>query len=193
MLEFANDYPWLMALAIFLARVADVSLGTVRTIVVFRGYKFLAAAIGFCEILLWVMASAQVLTNLDAWYLAVAYAGGFAAGNYVGIWLESKLAMGDELVRAISYAKGGHLARTLREYGFDAIEMHADRGPDEPLEVVIVVCSRRRMPRLIGLIHDADPQAIYTINDVKRAYLGNVDTPVHVPFLAGWRVRGKRK
>ncbi len=65
MLELLNNEPWLLAIAIFAARVGDVSLGTVRTIVVFRGYKFLAAAIGFFEILLWVAAAGQVLTNLD--------------------------------------------------------------------------------------------------------------------------------
>lgn len=193
MLELINSQPWILALAIFLARLADVSLGTVRTIVVFRGFKFLAAVIGFVEILIWVAAAGLVLNNLDDWYLAVAYAAGFAAGTYAGIWLESKLAIGDELIRAISYAQDSYLARTLREAGFDAIEMKADRGTDEPLEVVLVTASRRRVARAISLIRQADPKAIYTINDVKQAHLGAMDTPVHVPFLGGWRVRGKRK
>lgn len=193
MLELIYSQPWILALVIFLARLADVSLGTVRTIVVFRGFKFLAAVIGFVEILIWVAAAGLVLNNLDDWYLAVAYAAGFAAGTYAGIWLESKLAIGDELIRAISYAQDSYLARTLREAGFDAIEMKADRGADEPLEVVLVTASRRRVARAISLIRKADPKAIYTINDVKQAHHGAVVTPVHVPFLGGWRVRGKRK
>lgn len=193
MLELIYSQPWILALVIFLARLADVSLGTVRTIVVFRGFKFLAAVIGFVEILIWVAAAGLVLNNLDDWYLAVAYAAGFAAGTYAGIWLESKLAIGDELIRAISYAQDSYLARTLREAGFDAIEMKADRGADEPLEVVLVTASRRRVAKAISLIRKADPKAIYTINDVKQAHLGAMVTPVHVPFLGGWRVRGKRK
>lgn len=193
MLELINSQPWILAVAIFLARLADVSLGTVRTIVVFRGYKFLAALIGFFEVILWVAAAGQVLTNLDNWYLAIAYAAGFAAGTYVGIWMESKMAMGDELIRAISYARDSYLARTLREAGFDAIELKAQREAAEPLEVVLVVATRRRVAKAISLIREADPQAIYTIHDVKQAHHGAYAAPVHAPFLSGWRVRGKRK
>jgi uncharacterized protein YebE (UPF0316 family) len=97
-MDFSQLPPWLLALAIFSARIVDVSLGTLRTIVVFRGYPIVAAVLGFFEILVWLVAAGQVFQNLGAWYLAIAYAGGFAAGNIVGMWFESKLAMGSELV-----------------------------------------------------------------------------------------------
>lgn len=168
MIELIQAHPWLLAIAIFLARVGDVSLGTVRTIVVFRGYAAVAAAIGFFEILLWVAAAGQVLTNLEDWYLAVAYAGGFAAGNYVGIHLEALLAMGDELVRIISFKTDGHLGRALRASGFEPIRLSGEMGDDRPVEVLIVESSRRRMPKLVQLIREADPEAIFTINDIKR-------------------------
>ena len=100
-MDVLDTYPWILPLAIFLARIVDVSLGTFRTIVVFRGYRALAAIIGFFELIIWTLASAQVLGNLDKWYLVIAYAGGFGTGNYVGIWLESKLAIGSEMVRAV--------------------------------------------------------------------------------------------
>ena len=80
-MEILVAYPYLLAPWIFLTRVADVSLGTFRTIVIFRGHKFIASFIGFFEITIWLVAAAQVLTNLDKWYLALAYAGGFAVGN----------------------------------------------------------------------------------------------------------------
>ena len=121
-------HPVLLAMAIFFARIMDVSLGTVRTIVVFRGHRLLAAVIGFFEIIIWVVAAGQVLQNLDAWYLVVAYAGGFGAGNYIGIWMESKLAIGREMVSAISFRADGGLARLLRERGFRAIDVDADMG-----------------------------------------------------------------
>lgn len=194
MIEFLHAHVWLLAIAIFLARVGDVSLGTFRTIVVFRGYALLAAGIGFFEILLWVAAASQVLTNLHDWYLAVAYAGGFAAGNYVGIRVESALAMGDELVRAISFRRGGHLAGILKAHGFDPIVLEGGTRDERPVEVVIVVAGRRRMPSLIRLIRQHDPEAIYTVNDVKRVYNGvDIVQGRRVPFFAGWRARGKRK
>lgn len=193
MLELLLANPWLLALAIFLARVGDVSLGTVRTIVVFRGYALLAAAIGFVEILLWVVAASQVLTNLQDWYLAVAYAGGFAAGNYVGIRLEGLLAMGDELVRIISFKTDGELGRTLRAGGFEPIELEGDMGDDRPVEVLIVEASRRQMPRLTRLVKETDAEAIYTINDIKRARHGHDPLRRRPTLFTDWLSARKRK
>lgn len=193
-MEFLDAYPWLLAIAIFVARITDVALGTFRTIVVFRGYRGLAAVIGFFEVVVWVLAAAQVLNNLDQWYLIIAYAGGFAAGNYIGMWLESTLAMGDELIRAISFKRGSHLVQTLREHGFKAIDLEGNAGPGQPCEVLLVVEKRRRVPRLLKLIQETDPDAVYSIADLKSVYAGPSDLIEKKPlFNAGWRVLGKRK
>ncbi len=195
MTSIAELHPVILSLAIFLARVADVSLGTVRTIVVFRGRRLLAAVIGFFEIVIWVIAAGQVLQNLDAWYLIVAYAGGFGAGNYVGIWLESKLAIGREMVSAISFRPDGGLARQLRERGFRAIDVDADMGRGQPVDLVITVTRRRRVPELLATILEADPEAQYSISDIKMvhegfdaAMLGARPAPA-----GGWRSIMKRK
>jgi len=160
-----NDPLWLVP-AVFLARVCDVSLGTVRTILVFRGLKYLAALIGFVEILIWVLAVSQVLQHLDAWYLAVAYAAGFAAGNVVGIHLEAKLAIGSELVRAVSESREVSLAGGLRRRGYSVTVLPGE-GNEGPVEVVLVVEKRRLMPQLLRTIDELDPDAYYTITDVK--------------------------
>jgi uncharacterized protein YebE (UPF0316 family) len=128
--------------------------------------------IGFFEIVIWVIAAGQVLQNLDAWYLIVAYAGGFGAGNYVGIWLESKLAIGREMVSAISFRPDGGLARQLRERGFRAIDVDADMGRGQPVDLVITVTRRRRVPELLATILEADPEAQYSISDIKMAHEG---------------------
>jgi uncharacterized protein YebE (UPF0316 family) len=186
--------PWILGAAIFFARITDVSLGTFRTIVVFRGYRGLAALIGFVEVCIWTLASAQVLANLDQWYLIFAYAGGFGAGNYVGIWLESKLAIGRELVRAISFKRNSQLAETLRAHGYKAIELEGNAGPGQPCEVVLVVVRRRRVRALLNLIQQTDPDAIYSLSDIKAAYEGPAELLQSKPlFNAGWRVLGKRK
>ncbi len=167
-MEFLQQQPWLLALGIFFARILDVSLGCVRTIQVIRGHRFLAAFIGFFEILVWIVAASQVIQNLDSWYLAVAYAAGFAAGNIAGIWLEERLAIGSELVRVISANREVSLAKHLREEGFSVLEL-AGRGDDrQPVEVLLVVEKRRRIPTLLRIIHAADPDALWTITDVKR-------------------------
>ncbi len=161
------DNPVLLVFAVFLARVLDVSLGTLRTIFVFRGHKYIAALFGFVEILIWIVAVSQVIQNLDSWYLAVAYAGGFAVGNIVGVSLEHKLAIGSELVRAVSLDKSVELARRLRTEGYDVIELEGMNN-EKPVGVLLVVEKRRRVPSLLKMIDQTDPDAYYTITDVKH-------------------------
>lgn len=191
----ADLNPVILALAIFVARIMDVSLGTVRTIVVFRGHRALAAVIGFFEIIIWVLAAGQVLKNLDAWYLIVAYAGGFGAGNYIGIWLEAKLAIGREMVSAISYRADGGLARLLRERGFRAIDVDADMGRGPAVDLVITVTQRRRVPELLRTILEADPEAQYSVSDTKMVHEGFDAAMVasRASYSGGWRSIMKRK
>ncbi len=160
------DSPFVIVAMVFLARVVDVTLGTVRTILVFRGHKYWAALIGFVEILVWIVAVSRVIQNLDDWYLAVAYAGGFAAGNIVGIWVEGKLAIGSELVRVVSENADVHLSEKLRSAGFHVIEIPA-RSKGHAVEILLVVERRRRIPQLLHSIDACDPEAYYTVSDVK--------------------------
>ena len=191
--ELASTHPLLLTLAVFVARILDVSLGTVRTIVVFRGHRILAAAIGFVEIIIWVLAAGQVLQNLDAWYLIVAYAAGFGAGNYIGIWLESKLALGREMVSAISYRADGELAKILRERGFRAIDVDADMGRGPPVDLVLTVTRRRRVPELLRTILETDPEAQYSVTDVKVAHEGFDPALIRPRGLWAWPSPSKRK
>ena len=192
MTESISHYPYLIALLIFFARVADVSLGTFRTIVVFRGYKFLAAFIGFFEVIIWLIAAGQVLKHLDQWYLAVAYAAGFAAGNYIGMWLESRFAIGSELIRCISYSSN-QLSEILRDNGYKAITIDGNMGEGKPVEVLFVIEKRKRMPQLIKLIRETDPNTIYSVADIKSVYDGPDLLPRRSFLGSGLRLPGKRR
>ena len=191
----AELHPVILTLMIFFARILDVSLGTVRTIVVFRGHRLLAAVIGFFEIVIWVIAAGQVLQNLHAWYFIVAYAAGFGAGNYIGIWLEAKLAIGREMVSAISFRADGGLARLLRERGFRSIDVDADMGRGPPVDLVITVTRRWRVPELLRTILEADPEAQYSISDIKTVHERFDPTMVspRASYSGGWRSMMKRK
>jgi uncharacterized protein YebE (UPF0316 family) len=171
MAEFIVEYPYVLALFIFLARVADVSLGTFRTIVIFRGYKILASAIGFVEIIIWLIAAGQVFKNLDQWQLAFAYSAGFATGIYVGMWIENHFAIGKELIRCISFNKD-ILAGKLRAEGFKVVSLDGNMGIDKAVEVLFIVEKRRNIPKLIKLINELDQNAVYTVSDLKSVYEG---------------------
>ena len=192
MTELLVEYPYLLAPLIFFARVADVSLGTFRTIVVFRGHKFLASFIGFFEIIIWLVAAAQVLTNLDQWYLALAYAGGFAVGNFVGMWIESSFAIGNELVRCISFNRDV-LAEKIRNAGFKVASFDGDMGEDNPVELLLIIDKRRKVPSLIRLIKELDQTAVYSVSDVKSVYDGPDLLPRRSFLGSGLMLPGKRR
>lgn len=192
-MDFLQDRPELLAVALFFARILDVSIGTLRTILIIRGYRIEGSVLGFLEILIWVAAAAQVITNLEAWYLAVAYAAGFAAGNYVGSWLESRLALGAEIVRAISKSPQVNLTERLHRERYDVVKMAGQAPEGVPVEVLLVVESRRRVPRLLRLVHETDPEAVCTISDV-RIPAKRMPRSARWPAIrGGWRNSTKRK
>jgi uncharacterized protein YebE (UPF0316 family) len=190
--ELVAQNAYLLSLLIFLARVADVSLGTFRTIAVFRGQKLLAACIGFFETMIWLVAAGQVLTHLDRWYLAVAYAGGFSVGNFVGIWIEGRFAIGLELVRCISFSRD-ILAQKIRTEGFQVISTDGDMGSEIPVEVMYMVEKRRNIPKLIKLIKAFDSTAIYTVSDVRSVYEGPEVLPRRTFMGSALHLPGKRR
>ena len=191
--ELVQQYPVLLAFGIFFARVCDVSLGTLRTIIVFRGHRLLAASIGFVEATIFILAVSQVIKNLDAWYLAIAYAGGFACGNYLGMVVESKLAMGKELLRVVSYRADIELADLLRRHGAPVIEMDGRRRNREPVTVLLVILPRKRVPEILAVVKAADPDAMFTITDVKQSVEDDLELTTVPISRSGWRVRGKQK
>lgn len=93
---------WLIPLLIFLSRVVDVSIGTIRIIFISRGWKFVSAGLGFIEVFIWVLAISQIMKNLDNVWAYFAYALGFACGTYVGMLIEEKIAVGTVLFQVIT-------------------------------------------------------------------------------------------
>lgn len=171
-IEFINSHTWALMLTIFCARILDVSCGTFRTLLIFRGYRLLAMIVGFFEVFIWIMAAGRVLTHLNEWYLAVSYACGFAVGNYVGMWIESKVAMGTELVRIVSENRDIQVATKLRGLGYKPIQMEGRAENEVTVEILLIVEKRRNMPKLLKLVKEIDPEAFYTVEDVKRVYEG---------------------
>lgn len=156
----------LLPLLIFLARILDVSVGTLRIIFVSKGFKGLAALLGFVESLVWVLAISQVFQNLNSWVTYLAFAAGFAAGNYVGILLEERIAMGSQLIRVITRRDAGELDSYLRQAGYAVTSVDAE-GIDGPVKILFTVCKRRELEKILGIIKCYNPNAFYTIEDVR--------------------------
>jgi len=165
MLDF-SIYSWLiLPLLIFLARVADVSLGTIRVIFISRGLKYFAALMGFFEILIWLLAIGQIMKNLSNPACYIAYAGGFAMGNFVGIWIAEKLSLGVVLIRVVTKKDASELVEHLKsaDYGVTSVDGHGTTGQ---VKVVFTILPRREVKRVADLINKFNPQAFYSIEEV---------------------------
>ncbi len=151
---------------IFIAKIMDVTIGTIRIIFVSRGIRGWATVAAFFEIIVWLLAIGQIMRNLDNPYAYVAYAAGFAAGTYVGIRIEEKLAMGVLVVRIISGHDTTALAQALKADGH-GLTQFTGCGVDEDVNVTYTVVRRKELDRVIEHIQEHNPHAFYSIEDVR--------------------------
>lgn len=156
---------------IFVLRLIDVALGTIRAIMVIRGMRIWATLIGFVEITIWVVAISQVISDMDSIWKVLAYSSGFAAGTLVGMWLEERMALGDVAVYVVSPDKGAELARKVRKAMYGATELPA-YGHTGPVTMLSVVTPRKRLNHLLRLIDDVDAGAFVTVNDKRHVMRG---------------------
>ena len=156
---------------IFFARVMDVSLGTMRIILVSKGQRQIAPVVGFVEILVWLVAIGQVVQNLDRPLNYIAYAGGYAAGTWVGLFMDEKLALGLLAVRIITQKDAHTLIEKLREGQFGVTSVAA-RGLTGRVRLIFTVVRRRDLRRVMEVIRAQNPQAFVSVSDVRVASEG---------------------
>lgn len=186
---------FIMPLLIFLARICDVSIGTMRIIFVSKGKRNIAPILGFFEVLIWITAISRIMENLDNYINFVAYAAGFATGNFVGMILEEKLAMGLLMIRIFAYEKGNELMQTLNAKGFGTTVVEA-HGAREKIDLIYSIVKRNELANVLDIITRFNPKVFYTIEDVKAVNEGifTPDKPNSIfPFntvLRQWR-KGK--
>jgi uncharacterized protein YebE (UPF0316 family) len=174
-------YTWIVIPSlIFVARVIDVSLGTVRVIFVSRGLKYLAPVVGFFEILIWLLAIGQIMKNLSNPACYIAYAGGFAMGNFVGIHIAEKLSLGLVMIRVVTKKDAASLVDFLKaeNYGVTSVDGHGTSGQ---VKVVFTIVPRREARSVVELIKKFNPQAFYSVEEV-----GLVERGIF-PVRKSWR------
>ena len=176
-------YSWVVIpLLIFVARVVDVSMGTVRVVFISRGLKYLAPLVGFFEILVWLVAIGQIMKNLSNPVCYIAYAGGFAMGNFVGIWIAERLSLGVVLIRVITNRDASELVEYLRseDYGVTSVDGHGTMGQ---VKVVFTIVPRREAERVVELVKKFNSKAFYSIEEV--GFVGKDLSPVKKKWFNG--------
>jgi len=160
-----------LPLLVFLAEMCVVTIGTIRVIFVSRGRKLLAPLLGFFEIITWLFAIGQIMKNLNDVGCYMGFAAGFTLGNFLGVFIETKLALGTVVVRIITHREARELIETLRaaKYGLTLIEAAGATGP---VKIILTVVQRRQLPQIAGLIRAFDPRTFYSVEEVQAAASG---------------------
>ena len=163
-----------LPLLIFLFRIVDQSIGTLRLIFAAKGLKRLAPFFAFFESFIWLVAIGQIMKHLDNVYCYLAFAGGYAAGNFFGILLEEKLSIGTVVIRVIPKKDTTALIQRLRElnYGVTVVPVDGMMGPTKMLFTTI---RRKEAKLVIEIIKQFNPTAFYTIDEVKIVSGGYFD------------------
>lgn len=162
---------WYLPVMVFVAETCVVTLCTIRTIFLTRGWKGPAACLGFFEVSIWLFAIGQVMRNLNRLDCAVAFAGGFSLGNFLGVMLEQKLALGHVVVQVTTQNDAAALVTSLRSGSYGVTSVNA-RGARGPVQVVYTVVPRRELAKVLSLVQDFDRQAFYAVHYLQTTAAG---------------------
>ena len=170
-LDWMTNNPGILILTIFVLRVGNMALDTLRVLYIVRGRRLAVWMLGFAQSVLWISAITFALSSLDNVWSIIAYAAGFATGNIVGMQIEERLAIGHAHMRIISSNLGSAIVETLRTAGFAVTEM-AGRGKDGTVSVISCGVKRRDIGPARRSINEIDPDAFITVEDMRPLHRG---------------------
>jgi len=166
-------YSWfILPLLIFLARIGDVSMETIRVIYISRGIKYLAPIIAFFEIIIWLLAMEVVMSDLSNIANFFAFAFGFATGTYVGLVIEERLSIGMVIMRIVTTEESNEeIAQFLESEHFGVTSLDA-KGSRGSVKMILSLVNRADVPRITGHIQTTNPTAFFSIEDVRYVNQG---------------------
>jgi len=153
------------------SRIFDVTLGTLRIIFVSRGKKHLAPILGFFEVFIWIIAISQIMQNLNNFLCYIAYAGGFAMGNFIGLAVEEKLAIGIQMVRIIVPKDEACLKQKLSDAGY-GVTVVDGQGANGEVKIIYTIVKRKSIEDVLKIINECAPKAFYSIEDARTVTRG---------------------
>ena len=185
-------FNWIaLPLIIFCSRLVDVTLGTLRHVFVSRGFKNIAPVLGFFEVLIWIMVAKEVMMAANSWPHYLAWAAGFATGNYIGLRIEERLALGLQIVQIITDSHSDALMKHLREANHGATVIDA-QGAEGAVKVIFSIVQRKHVKQLVQLVERYNPNAFYTIEDIRSTKNG-IFSARHPQSRLDLRTVGKTK
>ena len=161
------------SLIIFVARIVDVSLGTIRINMIVRRKKILAATIGFFEVAIFISIIVRIVQQVDSIYGILAYASGFAVGTIIGVIISEKLSRDLISTNIISKKHSDEIKEVLKEEGY-GITAYSGKGIDGEVEIINVVCSQLNAKRMNKLVYNTDPKAFtasYMLDRIRGGFI----------------------
>ena len=176
-------FNWIiLPILIFLSRLGDVTMATLRHIFISKGLRKIVPIIGFFEVMIWLVAMRQVFSHLDNIACFIAWAAGFSAGTYLGMYIEERLAIGTQIIRIITNEPIADLVDALKKdhQGITIVDGHGAMGP---VKLIFTIVKRSNKKQVLNLVEQHAPHAFYSIEDVKSFEHGvftdnNKSTPI---------------
>jgi uncharacterized protein YebE (UPF0316 family) len=168
----SNLYIWIvLPILVFLARVSDVTLGTLRIIFISRGKRNLAPLLGFVEVFIWITIVSQIVSHAQNIVAYLAYAAGFATGAFVGMYIEDRLAIGTQIIRIIVQNDTQLLTGNLHAAGY-GVTCVDGLGANGPVKLIYTIVLRKNLAHVLSVIHQTHPHAFLTIEDLRSTQEG---------------------
>lgn len=165
-------FSWVvLPLLIFVSRLADVTMATLRHIFISKGLKTIVPILGFFEVLVWLIAMRQVFNHLDNIACFIAWAAGFSAGTYLGMYLEERLAIGTQIIRIITSEDITAFTTALANHN-QGMTIVDGQGAKGPVKLIFTIVKRVNKAEVLELINIYVPNSFYTIEDVKGSERG---------------------
>ena len=170
-------YAWvILPFLVFLARITDVTLGTLRIIFTSRGKRNIAPLLGFIEVFIWIVVVSQIVKSVNSITAYIGYAAGFAAGTYLGMKIEERLALGTLVLRIILPTGGDEMAASLRLAGYGVTIVNGE-GSTGSVKLLYTVIKRKDLRLVADIIQQVNPKAFFTVEEVRSAQSGVF--PIH--------------
>lgn len=180
----STTYTWIvLPILIFCARIMDVSLDTVRILFINRNLKFYVTFTAFFAVLIWLMVMRQIFQQLNNPACYLAYAAGYATGNFVGMIIENKISIGKVIIRIITRMESEQLVALLRSSGYGVTVIEAE-GATGAVEVIFMIVERSDIKRVVEMIRENNPLAFYSVEDVRM--VSEAVTPFRLPATRRW-------
>ena len=165
-------YSWIiLPVIIFISRMCDVTLGTLRHVFISKGFRKIVPVLGFFEVLIWIVVVAQVMKNLNNVACYIGYAGGFAMGTYLGLKIEERLALGMRVIRIITNQNCDELLAALKS-GNHGVTIVDAQGGVGPVKMIFTIIQRKSVQSVVKLIRQYNPTAFYSVEEIKGTNQG---------------------